>query len=272
MVAVQQEQPVNYKALAWTIGVHCLLFLLFFLLHYTYPFPPPVDVGGGMEVNLGTSDDGSGDDQPQSTKAPAEFKSAVVYKATPVASTIPKTILQTTAEDAPEVATKTTVKKDNVRADTKPETKPKPQAQEKPKYSYAGETGKGGNSSDRDKPGTSEGNGTGPGDKGVPGGTPGADNYSGSPGDGNGGIRHTVAGRDISPKQFEAEFNESGVVIIQVGVDRQGNIVSKNLVSSSSRQLTSIAFEKLRSVRFSPSTGPEPIQYGKVTIAFKTRQ
>lgn len=273
MVAIQQqEKPVNYKALAWTIGVHCLLFLSFFLLRYTYPFPPPVDMSGGMEVNLGTSDDGSGDDQPQSTKAPAEFKATVVYKATPAKSALPQNIMQTTAEDAPEVATKTTTaKRDNLRADTKPETKPK-QVQEKPKYSYAGETGEGGNSASQNRPGTSEGNGSGPGDKGVPGGTPGADNYSGSPGNGNGGMGHNLKGRQIYPDRFEAEFNESGKVVVHVTVDRNGNIINKYVKTSSSSQLNKIALEQLNNVKFSKSASPEPQQFGDVTIIFKTRQ
>lgn len=271
MVAIQQqEQPVNYKALGWTVGVHCLLFLLFFLARYTYPFPPPVDYGdGGLEVNLGTSTDGSGTDQPMNTKAPAPYQATVVFKSAPAKSDIPKNIAQTTAEDAPEVNTNNTKKTVSTPVN---ETKKKKQPEQKAKYSYPGESGEGGNNAAQNKPGTGEGNGTGPGDKGVPGGTPGAPNYSGVPGSGTGGIGHTLAGRDINPKQFVAEFSESGKVVIHVTVDRKGNIINKYIKSSSSSQLNKLALEQLSHVKFSQSESPDPQQFGDITIFFKTRQ
>lgn len=271
MVNKQQEKPVNFKALAWTTGSHALLFLLFILLHSSTPIPPPiVDVGGGMEVNLGSSTEGSGKDQPMNTKAPAPYQASVVYKSTPVKSNLPKNIVQSNEADAPELNNKNTKK--NVQTPVnEPEHKVQKQ-QQQAKYSYPGETGGGGNKANQNKQGTNEGNGTGPGDKGVPGGTPGAPNYSGTPGNGNGGIGHTLGGRDIFPKQFVAEFNESGKVVIHVTVDRNGNIINKYIKTSSSAQLNKIALEELNNVKFSVSSSPEPQQFGDVIIIFKTRQ
>ena len=111
-----------------------------------------------------------------------------------------------------------------------------------------------------------------PRDQGVQGGTPGAANYSGIPGNGTGGIGHTLSGRAISPDKFEAEFRESGKVVIHVTVDKNGNIIDKRVKTSSSPQLTKIALDKLSNARFSKSEGPEPQQFGDVTIIFKTRQ
>lgn len=119
--------------------------------------------------------------------------------------------------------------------------------------------------------GSSEGNTTGPGDRGVPGGTPGAENYTGTPGNGTGGINHTLSGRRISPDKFEAEFHEGGKVVIHVTVDRNGNIVDKRVKTSSSATLTRIAMDKLANAHFSKSDGPEPQQFGDVTFIFKTR-
>lgn len=272
MTAISQQQPmVNNKALAWTIGVHCLLFMLFYFLNYSLPYPPPVDyVSGGMEVNLGTSDDGSGNNQPQSQKSPSNYQAAVVFKSVAVKSTLPKNIMQSTESDAPEV------NNNNKKATPNPVNAPehKAQKEEKPKYSYPGDNGQGGNNAAQNKPGTREGNGSGPGDKGVPGGTPGAPNYTGSPGSGggNGGIGHNLSGRDIFPKQFEAEFNESGKVVVSVTVDRNGNIINKHVKSSSSAQLNKIALEQINKVKFTASHSPEPQQFGDVTIIFKTRQ
>jgi len=275
MIAAQQPQPVvNNKALAWTVGVHALLLLLFIFLSYTImPAPPVVNDGGGLEVNLGTSDNGSGNNQPMSKKDPAAYQATVVYKS--VAATqnnIPKDIARTTEADAPEVADankKTKIEK----------AEPTPVEKSKPKinsphdtYRYPGDNGRGGNSALQDKPGKSEGNTTGPGDRGVPGGTPGAANYTGVPGDGTGGIGHNLTGRRISPDKFEAEFHEGGKVVIHVTVDRNGNIVDKRVKSSSNSQLTRLAMEKLNGAHFSKSDGPEPQQFGDVTIIFKTRQ
>lgn len=266
MVALQQEKRplLNNKALAWTIIVHALLLLLFIFLSYTVPHTDITDAGGGMEVNLGTSEDGSGTDQPMSKNDPSEFKASVVYKSVAVKSSVPENIYRSTAADAPVV--NNTSKKNGHEDATE-----KGKAQPSPRYTYPGETGKGGNSAQQDLAGRGEGNTTGPGDRGVPGGTPGAENYTGTPGNGTGGIGHTLSGRHISPDKFEAEFHESGKVVIHVTVDRNGNIVNKIVKSSSGPNLTKIALDKLNSARFSKSDGPEPQQFGDVTIIFKTR-
>ncbi len=277
MIALQQQQQkqqdFNYKAALWTIGVHALLLLLFFLIYFTInpiPPPPPVNEGGGLEVNLGNSDNGSGNDQPMSQKKPAPYQAAVVFKSVAGKSSLPKEIMRTTEADAPVV--------DNTRHKTTPvqpaenKAKPQPQQKQKQKYAYTGETGPGGNSAAKNAPGTSEGNTTGPGDRGVPGGTPGATNYTGIPGDGTGGIGHNLKGRDINPKKFEAEFSESGKVVIHVTVDKNGAIIDKMVKSSSSPQLTKVAMEKINTVKFSKSEGQEPEQSGDVTFYFKTHQ
>jgi TonB family protein len=267
MIALERpkEPFINNKALVWTIGVHALLLLLFFFLHTSTPLDKVTDVAGGLEVNLGSSDNGSGSDQPMSTKDPAEYQASVVFKSVAQQSSLPPDMMRSAEEDAP------AVNNPNKRKGTAPANEPgKPRPQ--PRYTYQGQHGQGGNSAMQNINGTSEGNTTGPGDRGVPGGTPGAPNYTGTPGDGTGGIRHTLSGRSISPDKFEAEFSEGGKVVIRVTVDRNGNIVDKRVVSSSSSQLTRLALEKLASAKFSKSEGPEPQQFGDVTINFKTRQ
>ena len=66
------EQRINIKATAWTVGVHVLLLLLFAWISYSIPSPAPIEELG-MEVNLGTSDDGSGTDQPMAVDAPSSI-------------------------------------------------------------------------------------------------------------------------------------------------------------------------------------------------------
>ncbi len=266
MIALQQQkQPaVNNKALAWTVGIHALLLLLFYFFTYSIPHTAIVDVGGGLEVNLGTSLDGSGTDQPMNKKDPSEYKAAVVFKSVAVKSSVPQDILRSEDNDA------TAINNNSKKKGTEDATE-KGRSQPSPRYTYQGDKGKGGNSAVQDMPGGNEGNTTGPGDRGVPGGTPGAENYTGTPGNGTGGIGHTLSGRHISPDKFEAEFHEGGRVVIHVTVDRNGTIVAKRVKSSSGTHLTRIAMEKLSTAKFSKSDGPEPQQFGDVTIIFKTR-
>ena len=267
MIAFQQQKPlINNKALAWTVGIHALLFLLFFLIRYTIE-PKVPQIENGLEVNLGSSDNGSGTDQPMSPNDPGAYQDSVVYKNTPTASNVPKNMMETNDANAPSVSEPT--KKPGKPQEVIKEKPPKP---EKPKYTYGGDAGPGGNKATQNSKGTSEGITNGPGDQGVAGGTPGASNYSGTPGNGSGGIGHTLTGRQISPEKFEAEFREGGKVVIHVTVDRNGNIIDKRVKSSSNAQLTRIALDKLNQSKFSKSDGTEPQQFGDVTIVFKTRQ
>jgi len=260
-----QPTALDKKALMWSIGVHLLLLLLFFLLHYNVPQPQPI-AEGGLEVNLGNSETGSGTDQPMSRKDPAEYQASVVYKARSAA--------------AKTVVTDKVYKADNADATALAEKNKKPVIGDsglaaikpaQPKYMYPGAKGAGGNSAADDKKGTSEGIAGGVGDQGVPGGTPGAANYTGTPGSG-GGITHTLTGRKITPNKFVAEFSEGGKVVIRVTVDRDGRIVGKTVKSATSAQLAKIALEKLADAKFSKSTGTEPQQFGDVTFEFKTKQ
>jgi TonB family protein len=263
MTAAQEQQPVNIKAIAWTAGVHALLLLLLILWRYSIPVSIVNDTGGGLEVNLGTSETGSGSDQPMSAKDPAAYQASVVYKSVATKSSLPKDMLQSTDADAPSVE-----KKNDKNGHA--ETTGKGHKAEAPRYVYAGDKGQGGNGAIQNMKGTSEGITAGKGDQGVPNGTPGAANYTGVPGNGTGGIGHNLSGRQITPNVFEAEFHEGGRVVIHVTVDKNGNITSKRIIKSSNSQLNSLALEKLNYAHFSKSDNPE--QSGEVTFNFKTRQ
>ena len=263
--AVPNQMAIKGKAWAWTLGLHLLLLLLFFWLTYTVPVVP-ADSGMAMEVNLGSSNDGSGTDQPMQPGDPANYAAAVRLPTAPD-QPLPENVFKSDDPNATAL---------NPAKNTQPSppspataTSPQPPAPQ-PKYLYNGNgNGVGGNGATQTQAGTSEGNGTGNGDKGVVNGTPGASEYSGGPG--TGGIGHTLTGRKITPDRFEAAFNEGGVVVIHVTVDRDGNIVNKYVKSSPNAQLTKLALEKLSHAKFSKSTGSEPQQFGDVTIVFKAR-
>ena len=282
-VYLEVDSPTRTKALAWTLGIHTLLILLFLLIKYSTPTAMAVEELG-MEVNLGTSDDGSGDDQPMDMEDPAAAIALNNTYAAPDQESKKKEFMESDEADAPVI-------KRTVTRNSTPRTSPSPntnrtstannrstanttnntQQTQRPRYVYDGATGRGGNSATSNQSGTSEGNTSGNGDRGVPGGTPGADNYTGSPGPGTGGISHTLRGRDISPKKFSAEFNEGGKVVIRIKVDRNGNIISKTVKSSPSSTLTRIALQKLSQANFNASPSAAPEQFGDITIVFKTR-
>jgi len=268
LAATQQPPTINTKALSWTIGVHLLLLLLFFFLRYgVTPSPSPADLSNGLEVNLGNSDNGSGNDQPQSKEDPAPYSATVLYKNAAAKSHLPKDMLRSNDPNDPSLNNPNNAKK-NALAGTDSNTA---HVQQVPKFVYHGETGKGGNGAQQNSAGTSEGKTTGPGDQGVKGGTVGATNYTGTPGNGTGGIQSPFADRSVSPAKFVAAFHEGGTVIIHVTVDRKGNIVGKYVKQFSSQELKKIALDKLSEVKFSPGTGSEPEQQGDVTIVFKAR-
>ncbi|OJW77564.1 MAG: hypothetical protein BGO69_11700 [Bacteroidetes bacterium 46-16] len=274
------EQPVNIKAAAWTVGVHILLLLLFILLRYSLPVQEPVQELG-IEVNLGTSRNGSGDDQPMATEQPAPDAASVAFKSAAQQSTTAKEIEESNDPDAPAinqpshskaVTRANTMTETRTRSSNQPNTESNSPRPQRPRYTYSGSTGTGGNGAAQDHPGTNEGNTTGPGDRGVPNGTPGAANYEGSPGNGNGGINHNLTGRSIvafPPR--EADFKEGGRVVIKVTVNREGVITDKRIISISNAALRDIALHKVEKIRFNKSNSAPEEQFGNITFVFKTR-
>jgi outer membrane biosynthesis protein TonB len=251
-------EKINIKAAAWTISVHVLLLLLFLFISYSIPASIPVQEMG-MEVNLGTDDNGSGDIQPMSPDEHADKVKSEAATATQDAG-VPD-IMKIDDADAPAVTTKTHTGSNTTQTTTHPDKV----VHQQPRYLYAG-----GNNTPANQQSSSEGNTTGNGDRGVHDGT-GGNNYTGNPGAGNGGmISHTLSGRDITPSKFEAEFKEGGKVVIRVTVDRNGTIINKTVTSSPSPELSHIALQKLSEAKFSKNNNAEPQQFGIITIVFKT--
>ncbi|PSK95118.1 energy transducer TonB family protein [Taibaiella chishuiensis] len=280
------EQQKNMKALAWTAGVHLLLILSFLLIKYTLP-EIPVMPEMGMEVNLGTSDNGSGNDQPEVPEDPAAAEAAVAVNPAASSDNDQPEVHTSEDNDAPAIvpAHKTPKNKkvavqpvpDKRQANNKntahqANTNKTVTAAQKPRYVYAGANGKGGNSAAGNRPGGNEGIGQGDGDMGVPGGTPGAANYKGTPGNGNGGtsIGHSISGRNIvSRPDPSAEFREGGKVVIRVTVNKDGAITDSRVVSAANATIRALALKKLQSVRFNKSASAPAEQFGNITFEFR---
>ncbi|HXS38038.1 MAG TPA: energy transducer TonB [Flavipsychrobacter sp.] len=275
------SEKTNVKAASWTIGVHVLLLLLFIFWKYTLPITVAAPEMG-MEVNLGTSDNGSGTDQPLSEEDPTDREASVAYKSAPQKNVTSKDMMQSNEADAPTINQLNTTDKRNNNFAIANNNKHKGTEQQtninnahhpqSPRYVYKGSSGKGGNGALQNMPGTNEGNTTGEGDRGVPNGTPGASNYVGSPGNGTGGINYNLTGRNIvAYPPPEAAFREEGKVTIRITVNRDGAIIDKQVISASNGQLRSLALHKLEKVRFNKSDAAPEEQFGNITFVFKTR-
>ena len=272
------EQKINIRASVWTIAVHIALLLLFLFIRYGTPVvETPVEMG--MEVNLGTSDNGSGTDQPMATEAPAPEATAVTMSSASKQNNTSDEILKTEEADAPVINTKpekkivATTTDNNKKASKETSYQKSPViAAQKPRYVFNGNTGKGGNNATANMRGTSEGNTRGNGDRGVPGGTPGASNYTGVPGWGN-GISHTLSDRSIVAfPPPDADFKESGKVIIRITVNRDGAIVNKQVKSATNAEIRAIALRKADKIKFNKSDNAPEEQFGDITFVFKTHQ
>lgn len=264
------EQKKDTKAIVITVGIHALLLLFLLLFKYQMPAQQPVQ-DLGMEVNLGTSDNGFGTDQPEDRNDPAAAMEVPIAANDPAEKTneLQKEVQTTDDPNASPVNIKKKNEKNKRIADNtnksviKEVTKP-----EKAKYVMTGFNGKGGNSAQNDKAGGNEGIGTGNGDMGVPGGTPGASNYKGTPGNGN--MSYSLNNRSlVSRPNKDAKFQIGGTVILRVTVNPNGDIISHSVKSAANPELRNLALQKLKSVKFNKAPNARPEEFGTITFQFK---
>lgn len=265
------NKTFNPKAAIISIGAHLALLLLCLFIGYSLPATPAATDEMGMEVNLGNSDDGSGDDQAFSTQNPT-FQPEEMQSNTSSNNDAETPKDLTTDENDVDAAVVKTNPKANTNQNNKTDNPSKPVAQQKPKILFPASNGDGGNAAKINQAGGSEGNGKGNGDKGVAGGTAGAANYTGSPGNGTGGIGHSFSDRNlvVKPKP-DAEFREGGKVVVRVTVNRAGEVIAKRIKSQANAELGKIALKKIEEVRFSKSESAPPEQFGDITFVFKSR-
>lgn len=275
MVDQQFEAKKNWTATSYTIAVVALLLLFFIFWRWPLQsFAPPV-VEEGIEVNLGNSDQGLGDDQAFLPGKPAPTD-AQDYTPPQKTETSKEEDVKDIAtddkhEDAPEInkppvvkpkpdATKVPEKdiaKDKPVKNPQPVTNPTPPAP-KPKAVFKGVNGdgKGGNEADNFKKGGNEGIAGGKGDQGRPGGDPDSKNYTGG-GKGNSGVSVSrgLTGRSIvRTPSFEDEFNENAKVAVDIRVDVSGAVISAEYQprgsTTSDPTMKAIALRKARQVKF----------------------
>lgn len=280
----------NRKAGLYTLLFCGVLLLMLFLISWDLPFNPPVPVEEGLEVNLGNSDQGLGNDQPFLPNDPSKQDQEKYTPPKTIAAT--KEALKDVETDdkdpdpAPAVKQPPVTKPDakkipdkdltikTPRKTVQPAINPTP-APPKPKAVFHGVNGEGtgGNDADHFKPGGNQGIAGGKGDQGKPGGDPNSTNYSGG-GHGNGiAISRGLQGRRISSTpSFTDEFNENAKVAIDITVDASGNVSSAEYQAKGSTtadaSLKAIAIRKAHQVKFNAGSDEST---GTIVFNFKLK-
>lgn len=285
----------NIQALGITIGVHALLLVALVFTGFSAP-PPLPDQDLGMEVNLGTSDEGMGDVQPLNPNPPSAAASEPAPAESPATaakdnSEPQQDIATQDEEDAPEIKKpeKPVVKPKEipkklepkpvkpVKKPTEAPPKPAPPAP-KPKAVFSGGTGNSansGNSANGSNNATGEGNTGKPGDRGQLGGNPNGGGYTGG-GLGGGRSDFHLNGRSlIGRPQVTYDGTETGYVAINIKVDQQGNVTSATFSMKgstiSNSQLIEIAKKAARSGQLKYNANPDAPeeQFGTIRFYFK---
>jgi len=231
-----------------TTVIMLLLLLLLFVVGPGYMDPP---LEYGVAVNFGTSDTGSGAEQP---KKPLASESTPVSEpvvepekaAPPVQSTEPVVSEEVlTSEDLETIAIKKadaaakkkadaeTIAKAQAKAKAKAdaeakaeEERLKKEAELKAKKKQDLDALMSGIGTDDGTDKGSEGDDDTPGDKGQLNGDPYASSYFGSPGSGNGGVAYGLNGRGRPSKsKVIPACDEEGTVVVEIHVNQNGNVV-----------------------------------------------
>ncbi|MFH1001193.1 MAG: energy transducer TonB [Bacteroidota bacterium] len=285
---MHQEYKDKSKAWFGTLLFHALLLFALFFLALKTPLPIPEEEG--VEVDLGYSDFGQGDIQPEyndnQSLNPENKKQLTEEQNSEASKNISENIVEE-ASDAPAIVSKPEQKKETEKKiekpvkkeEKKPETEakitlPKQEAKPEVKTEVKQEpvvdprllyTGKGSSKS--------EGNDQQAGDKGIPDGIPNAINYQGNIGAGNDGISYNLGNRKANslPKPSYVS-DDQGKVIVSIRVDKDGKVISAEIqqkgTTVSDVNLHNMARQAALKAIFAPDSNAPEIQFGTITYNF----
>jgi outer membrane biosynthesis protein TonB len=274
-----------------TIVLHVAILLILFYTLLKTPNPPFEEMGGGMSVNFGFDEVGSGETQPFSYNPGPMESSDAASAAAPVAASPEEQLAQENGEEdvvvpKPEDKPKPKVNKEAV---YKPNTKPtnntttattksntqneNPQPTADPNAMFTkGAYG---------KPNNSKGDGTGggQGDQGKPNGDPNSTNYLGN-GDGDGtgtgkgdGSGFSLAGRKKVNLPAPQSCSGQGKVVIKIRVDRSGKVTLAEFERFKSTTFDQCnidnALAAARKATFNSDSDAPEIQTGTITYIYK---
>ncbi len=278
----QFESQKNMKAGSYTLLICGSLLVIFLFARWSMPLiqlPVPDE---GIEVNLGNSEQGFGDDQPllpgkpSPSDAQAYTPPKVVSQANDEVKDVetndkdeeapPLKKVAVVKPDAKKIAEKD-IAKTTPKKVTQPVSNPTP-APPKPKAVFKGVNGDGtgGNDADTYKKGGNQGVAGGNGDQGVPGGDPNGKSYTGTPK--NFGVKVL----SIPNQSFEDDFDKDAKVAMDIEVNEAGKVTSANYQARGSTTSDQKYKEIARRAAFQLKLGASPGgQKGTVVFNFKVR-
>ncbi len=282
-----QDKEKRNRAVSFAVsfGVHLLLLLGLYFYAVTTPNPPFEENEGGMSINFGTSDVGSGDVQPMNYTPVQTQSSAESAPSAPTSSN--ESVVTQNTEDAVAMedkkpATKPAVKPvTNADALFKPSKNPTTSTKtEKPAVDdnslfRPGAVGKPNNS-------TGNGEGNGKGDQGDPNGDPNSTSYKGSgsgngvgSGNGLGDGNVKLAGRNVLNRYVPKNPCEQsrGKVVISIKVDQAGRVTSATFQqggsTTSDECLVNVARQAAMKYTFDAKADAAQYQTGSILFTFK---
>ena len=253
----QELKKSERYALTGTIAFHVLLILLFFLTGLKYLEPPPPEEG--IQINFGFDDQGSGQEQTQSTvESPREEVKEVVEQEQSQSKA--EEVLTQNTEEAAAVKTEKT---ENIK---KEEVKEEP----KPSEELSKALSKWKNKSDNKS--SSDGITGGKGDQGDPSGSMDSKNYTGGAG-GTGFELRGLGGRGVVRKpDIRDNSQEEGKVVVDIVVDKYGKVVRADPgargSTTTSSVLYKIAREAAMSMKFDTNPQAPEQQKGQIIFTF----
>ncbi|EKF55691.1 hypothetical protein I215_05637 [Galbibacter marinus] len=295
------------KSFTLTTALLTVLLVLFFYIGLSYLDPP---IESGISVNFGTTDLGSGNvqpnepirSQPQNQPEPVKEVIPVVEESQPE---------EATPSTPEEVKTENVVTQDNeeslvikqqkeaeAKRQAEAEAEAKRQAEEEAKRKAEAEAEAkrqaeaervrreqeakrqnldelmGGLNSSQGTATGGEGSDNQSGDRGQIDGNPYANSTYGSPGAGTGGAGYGLSGRNLrSSDKFVQQCNEQGTVVVEIEVDRSGNVVKTSPgvkgTTNTAQCLLDAASKTAQSYKWNADSDAPVRQIGFVVVNFK---
>jgi outer membrane biosynthesis protein TonB len=267
-IEVQEKKKSRRSGTIGTLAFHAGVLLFLLLMRLLAPIPPPE---GGILINFGNSDDGTGPVQPdQAATTESRQESNAPREEQPreqSAETKPQPEKTQDVEEAP------VVKKEKPKPVEKPKPKPveKPKEPEKPKVDekalYPGKKSQPGQGASG-----SEGETGKPGDQGDPSGDKNAKSHTGG-GKGDSGLSYSLSGRSLRvAPPIDDRSQETGRVVVEITVDKYGNVTNATAPgrgsTTSNYDLVKKSKEAAFKAKFSPCSTPTCAEEQKGTITF----
>ncbi|TXB64024.1 hypothetical protein FRY74_12285 [Vicingus serpentipes] len=247
------------KGLIVTILFHTLLLLLFLFVGMAYPDPPPPEEG--ITINFGTSDEGSGDVQPENpTETSENIEKENVEAETTTASNI--------AEE--QVVTQNTTETINVNASENTTQESETVVEEQSTSQNLSEALNAFNNNSSSS-NANEGETGNPGDQGSLDGDPNSSNHTGG-GIGN-GVSYSLAGRSmLSTPKINDNSQEQGKVVVDIVVDKTGKVIKATPGGRGSTTTSPLLYKKALDAALKTKFNAKPDligdQKGQMTFVF----